>query len=54
MRIATANPCSISSAPRPMTWQPTIFSVGPTQTSFMSVRVLRAVSAWYMGVNSAT
>ena len=29
MRIATANPCSISSAPAPMMWQPTIFCSGP-------------------------
>ncbi len=35
-------------------WQPTILCSGPTQTSFMSVWVLRAVSAWYMGVKSAT
>ena len=27
----------------PMMWQPTIFSSGPTHTSFMSVRVLRVV-----------
>jgi hypothetical protein len=38
-------PCIISSAPVPMTWQPTIFCLGPTHTNFTSVCDLRVVSA---------
>ena len=37
-----------------MMWQPTMRCSGPTQTSFMSVWVLRVVIAWYIGVKSAT
>ena len=35
---ATAKPCSISSAPSPMRWQPTIFSSSPVTISFIATR----------------
>ena len=34
---ATAKPWIISSAPGPITWQPTIYSSAPTVTSFIAV-----------------
>ena len=49
MRSATAKPCNISSAPAPITWQPTMRCSDPTVTSFISVRGLCGVSAWYIG-----
>ena len=43
--MATAKPCSISSAPSPMMWQPTTFSSSPATISFMFVRSFFSPSA---------
>src|SRR5690606_6389977 len=49
---ATAKPCSISSAPGPITCRPTMRSSGPAQTSLTAALRLRSARAWCIGVNA--